>query len=116
MVKMEVWKELPINFTSLTERKLPAKRLYPADQPYYDGGNRADYLTLFDYIRYDYITTKPSLNQISFFTNDAMYSINLDDYSIQKTSYIFPYNEYELYKMTADAANKRLIFTALLSL
>lgn len=33
--------------------------------------------------------------------------------SIQKTSYIFPYNEYELYEMTADAANKRLIFTAL---
>lgn len=47
------------------------------------------------------------------FTDDAMYSINLDDYSIQKTSYTFPRNEYELYEMTADAANKRLIFTAL---
>ena len=92
--------------------KVTAKKTYPADQPYYDGGNRVDYLTLFDYIRYDYIDKTIPESNISF-TNDAMYSINLDDYSIQKTSYIFPYNEYELYEMTADAANKRLIFTAL---
>ena len=92
--------------------KVTAKKTYPADIPVYDGGNLVDYQTLLDYIIFDYIDKTIPESNISF-TNDAMYSINLDDYSIQKTSYIFPYNEYELYEMTADAANKRLIFTAL---
>lgn len=97
--------------------KVTAKKTYPADIPVYDNGNLVDYQTLLDYILSDYMLDSPSGNTIPesniSFTDDAMYSINLDDYSIQKTSYIFPYNEYELYEMTADAANKRLIFTAL---
>ena len=94
--------------------KVTAKKTYPADIFDYNVG---DYQTLLDYILSDYMLDSPSGNTIPesniSFTDDAMYSINLDDYSIQKTSYTFPRNEYELYEMTADAANKRLIFTAL---
>lgn len=105
------WERVADKLYEFDGREFIAKRTYSADQPYYDyDGNLVDYLTLLDYIS-PADKTIPESN-ISF-TNDAMYSINLDDYSIQKMPYIFPSNKYELYEMTADAANKRLIFTAL---
>ena len=105
------WERVADKLYEFDGTKFIAKKTYPADIPYYDyDGNLSDYLTLFDFIRSSDKTISES--NISF-SNSAMYSINLDDYSIQETSYTFPSNEYELYEMTADAINQRLLFTAL---
>ena len=96
--------------------QLIAKKTYECDQPAYDlTGNFQEYVSLWNLFSESYHSSANGMiSEINLgFLSNTMYSINLDDYSIQSTPYTFPASEYELYEITSDEANRRLVFTAL---
>lgn len=95
--------------------RLVAKKTYERDQPYYDlMGNFSGNVSLWELFCESYHFPDGMISEVNLgFSNNKMYSIDLDSYSIESVPYTFPTSEYELYETTADEANRRLVFTAL---